>query len=47
MEFLILAIYFQSLGYKIIIITNQSGIYRGYYTENDYQKVTLVDVKSI
>ena len=32
--------HFQSLGYKIIIITNQSGIYRGYYTENDYQKVT-------
>ena len=32
--------YFQSLGYKIIIITNQSGISRGYYTESDYQKVT-------
>ena len=32
--------HFQSLGYKIIVITNQSGIYRGYYTENDYQKVT-------
>ena len=32
--------HFQSLGYQIIIITNQSGIYRGYYTENDYQKVT-------
>ena len=33
-------LHFQSLGYKIIIITNQSGISRGYYTENDYQKVT-------
>ena len=33
-------LYFQSLSYKIIIITNQSGISRGYYTENDYQKVT-------
>ena len=33
-------LYFQSLGYKIIIITNQSGISRGYYTESDYQKVT-------
>ena len=33
-------LYFQSLGYKIIIITNQSGIYRGYYSHSDYQKVT-------
>ena len=33
-------LYFQKLGYKIVIITNQSGIARGYYTENDYQKLT-------
>ena len=33
-------LYFQSLSYKIIIITNQSGISRGYYTESDYQKVS-------
>ena len=33
-------LHFQSLGYKIIIITNQSGIYRGYYSVIDYQKVT-------
>ncbi len=33
-------LYFQNLGYKIIIITNQSGISRGYYTEGDYQKLT-------
>ncbi len=33
-------LYFQSLGYKIIIITNQSGIFRGYFTLSDYQKVT-------
>lgn len=26
--------------YKIIIITNQSGIARGFYTEQDYQKLT-------
>ena len=29
--------YFQNLDYKIIIITNQSGISRGYYSENDFQ----------
>ena len=33
-------LYFQSLGYKIIIITNQSGISRGFYSESDYQKLT-------
>ena len=33
-------LYFQKLSYKIIIISNQSGIARGYYNENDYQKLT-------
>ena len=33
-------LYFQDLGYKIIIITNQSGISRGYYSDSDYQKIT-------
>ena len=33
-------LYFHHLGYKIIIISNQSGIARGYYNENDYQKLT-------
>ena len=33
-------LYFQKLGYKIVIISNQSGIARGYYNENDYQKLT-------
>lgn len=28
--------YFQEKGYLIIIITNQSGIGRGYYTEEDF-----------
>ncbi len=29
----------QSSGYLLIIITNQSGIARGYYTEDDYAKL--------
>ena len=28
--------YFQATGYLLIIITNQSGIGRGYYTEKDF-----------
>ena len=28
-----------NLGYKLIIITNQSGIARGYYSEDDYKKL--------
>ena len=31
---------FQTLGYKLIIVTNQSGIARGYYSEDDYQNLT-------
>lgn len=30
----------QELGYIILIITNQSGIARGYYTEEDYARLT-------
>ncbi|WP_320033352.1 D-glycero-beta-D-manno-heptose 1,7-bisphosphate 7-phosphatase [Halarcobacter sp.] len=32
--------YLQNLGYKLFIITNQSGIARGFYTINDYNKLT-------
>jgi D-glycero-D-manno-heptose 1,7-bisphosphate phosphatase len=31
---------FESLGYKLIIITNQSGIHRGYYKEEDFHVLT-------
>ena len=33
-------LYFQNLEYKIIIISNQSGISRGYFNENDYKNLT-------
>jgi D-glycero-D-manno-heptose 1,7-bisphosphate phosphatase len=32
--------YFQALGYKLIVITNQSGIARGYYQEEDFHRLT-------
>jgi D-glycero-D-manno-heptose 1,7-bisphosphate phosphatase len=30
----------QALGYELIIVTNQSGIGRGYYSQQDYEKLT-------
>ena len=32
--------YLQQQGYLLIIVTNQSGIGRGYYTEGDFQQLT-------
>ena len=31
---------YKSKGFKIIVVTNQSGISRGYYDENDFHKLT-------
>ena len=33
-------LYFQNLGYILIIITNQSGISRDFYSDNDFQKLS-------
>ncbi|AKF24352.1 D,D-heptose 1,7-bisphosphate phosphatase [Sulfurovum lithotrophicum] len=32
--------FFSDAGYQIFVVTNQSGIGRGYYGERDFQKVT-------
>jgi D-glycero-D-manno-heptose 1,7-bisphosphate phosphatase len=32
--------YAQEKGYKIIVVTNQAGIGRGYYSENDFHSLT-------
>ncbi|MCF6437997.1 D-glycero-beta-D-manno-heptose 1,7-bisphosphate 7-phosphatase [Pseudoalteromonas luteoviolacea] len=32
--------YFTGLGYKLVVVTNQSGIGRGYYDEAQFQRLT-------
>ena len=32
--------YLSSIDYEIIVVTNQSGIARGYYNEEDFQNIT-------
>lgn len=38
--------YFQSLGYLLIIVSNQSGIGRRYYTEEDFKILTSGSAQS-
>lgn len=37
----------QNAGYKLIIITNQSGIARGYFTEDDYKSLNDWMIKTL
>lgn len=38
---------YQDLGYLIMVVTNQSGINRGYYTEEDFLQLTAFMCKEL
>jgi len=39
--------YFRKLGFLLIVVTNQSGIGRGYYTSEDFEKLTAWKLKAL
>ncbi len=39
--------YLQKLGYILIVVTNQSGIGRGYYTQEDFEVLTEWKIKEL
>lgn len=39
--------YLKDLGYELIIVTNQSGIARGYYNKDDFYRLTSWMLKEL